>query len=270
MPGIDSSDNPHGYHDIASKLRSAIPDLKERGATKLPTQEKLAEQYGVSITTIRRAVDVLEREGLVDRRGRGGTLIRQTPHLQYRMGTDRYAKSLWKFGDTPPFKFDRLKSEGKWDPSDQTQRVYKVAADEDMAEAFGIAPGTVLWERARLVKENGRPTHTLTSYYLPEHVDGTPLINDSPGPSSSGGGFQVLTLVGHEPERIVEKVNARMPTPDEREELQLPEGEPVIVLQRLTYAANGELVEFARGVHRASNFEWVYKFDIPDQPEEPA
>lgn len=60
-----------------------------------------------------------------------------------------------------------------------------------------------------------------------------------------------------------------MPTPVERELLELPEGEPVIVLQRLTYDAGDELVEFARGVHRASNFEWVYKFDIPDEPEDP-
>jgi len=258
-----------GYREIAAELRSAIPALKDRGVTRLPTQEELAERYDVSITTVRRAIDVLEREGLIDRRRRSGTVIRQRPHLQYRMGTDRYAKSLWKFEETPPFKFDRLKSDGSWDPADQTQQVNKVAADEEMAEAFSVDAGTVLWERARLVTEDGRPTHTLTSYYLPEHVDGTPLIDDTPGPSSKGGGFQVLALTGHEPQEITERISARMPTPDEREQLKLPEGEPVIVLQRLTFAAGDELVEFARGVHRASNFEWVYKFAIPESPEEP-
>jgi hypothetical protein len=41
-------------------------------------------------------------------------------------------------------------------------------------------------------------------------------------------------------------------------------GEPVIVLQRRTFTADGRVVEFARGVHAASHFSWSYTFKIPD------
>ncbi|WP_246459002.1 UTRA domain-containing protein [Amycolatopsis jiangsuensis] len=55
-----------------------------------------------------------------------------------------------------------------------------------------------------------------------------------------------------------------MPTPEEAEELELPAGEPVMILHRTTRTADGQPVEFARGVHAASRFSWTYTFQIPD------
>jgi GntR family transcriptional regulator len=55
-----------------------------------------------------------------------------------------------------------------------------------------------------------------------------------------------------------------MPTPDEIEQLELPAGEPVMILHRRTYTADDVLIEVARGVHSASRFSWSYTFPIPD------
>jgi GntR family transcriptional regulator len=118
--------------------------------------------------------------------------------------------------------------------------------------------------RARLVKDAGHPTHTLTSYYRPEDVDGTPLVDPEPGPAGRGGGFAVLTMQGLEPEYVTETVSARMPTPDEKAMLELDAGEPVMVLTRITTTSEGRPVEFARGVHAASRFAWTYTFRMPD------
>ncbi|MFD2490687.1 UTRA domain-containing protein [Amycolatopsis jiangsuensis] len=63
---------------------------------------------------------------------------------------------------------------------------------------------------------------------------------------------------------MTETVSARMPTPEEAEELELPAGEPVMILHRTTRTADGQPVEFARGVHAASRFSWTYTFQIPD------
>jgi GntR family transcriptional regulator len=58
--------------------------------------------------------------------------------------------------------------------------------------------------------------------------------------------------------------HARMPTPDELDELELPAGEPVMVLHRTTYTANDVPIEFTRGIHAASRFSWSYSFKLPD------
>ncbi|MCP2279862.1 UTRA domain-containing protein [Nocardia amikacinitolerans] len=121
-----------------------------------------------------------------------------------------------------------------------------------------------MYERARIVRDDGQPTHTLTSYYLPAHVEGTPLVDPAPGPAGRGGGFAVLALQGLEPDRIVETISARMPNPSEIATLELPSGEPVMILTRRTYTTDNVLVEFARGVHAASRFSWTYDFKVPD------
>ncbi|MFI7126065.1 GntR family transcriptional regulator [Nonomuraea sp. NPDC050153] len=181
-----------------------------------------------------------------------------------RLGVERYAKSKWKFSGLVAFAADREASGRKWSLTDQTQKVRMVEADPEVAEAFGLQEGAPVYERARLVKEGDSPTHTLTSYYRPEDVEGTPLVDPTPGPAGRGGGFAVLTLQGLEPHSMAETVYARMPTPDEAELLELPSGEPVMILQRRTFTRDGQLVEFARGVHAASRFAWSYTFEIPD------
>jgi len=138
------------------------------------------------------------------------------------------------------------------------------AAIDATAAALGIEPGSEVYERARLVTDAGQPTHSLTSYYRPEDVADTPIVDPTPGPVPGGGGFGALTRKGLEPDRITETIHSRMPTPDEIDTLALPAGEPVMILERCTYTADGRCVEFARGVHAASRFAWTYSFTIPD------
>lgn len=256
-------DTATGYRELAAQLRAAIQRGDYPPGATLPKQAQIAEQYGVNIGTVRKAVGVLEAEGLVTPVRRRGTVVRPRPPMR-RLGTERYAKSKWKFGNVVAFGADREASGRAWKPTDQTQTVRRVPADAQVAEAFDIRPGQPVYERARLVKDAGNPTHTLTSYYLPEHVEGTPLVDETPGPAGRGGGFAVLTLQGLEPHRMTETFWSRMPTPGETEQLQLPAGEPVMILERRTYTKDGTLVELARGVHAASRFAWTYTFDVPD------
>jgi GntR family transcriptional regulator len=263
---LDEPSGAMGYREIAQDLRRGIEDGTYQVGNTLPRQRELAERYSVNVGTVRRAVGLLAREGLVKPIRRRGTVVReQAPKLQ-RLGSDRYAKQLWKYGGVVAFAADREVTGVGWRKDDQTQRVERVGADSEIAEAFELTPGASVYMRARLITDKEGPTHTLTSYYLPEHVEGTPLVEETPGPASPGGGFAVLTLQGLEPDYIKETVYARMPTPEEADELNVPVGEPVMILERRTYTADHRLVEFARGVHRASKFAWTYDFKIPDKP----
>ncbi|WP_409493412.1 GntR family transcriptional regulator [Amycolatopsis sp. cmx-11-12] len=252
-----------GYRELAAILRDAIQRGDYAPDTTLPKQDELADEYDVNVNTVRKAVGVLEAEGLVTPIRRRGTVVRARPPMK-RLGKDRYAKSKWKYGDTVAFVADREASGREWKPTDQTQTVAKVEADREVADALGVMVGSSVYERARLVKDAGQPTHVLTSYYRPADVEGTPIVDPTPGPAGRGGGFLVLTLQDLEPDTMTETFYARMPTPDEAEQLELPAGEPVMVLQRRTYTGDGRVVEFARGVHAASRFSWTYTFKIPD------
>lgn len=252
-----------GYRELADVLRDAIQQGRYPPGSTLPKQDEIAQVHQVNIKTVRQAVRVLEAEGLVTPVRRRGTVVRLRPPMK-RLGIDRYARSKWKFGGLVAFAADREASGREWKPTDQTQQVHMVEADAEVAAAFGLEQGAPVYERARLVKEGDTPTHTLTSYYRPEDVEGTPLVDPTPGPAGRGGGFAVLTLQGMEPDTMTESFHARMPTREEIDLLQLPAGEPVMVLQRQTFTRDERIVEFARGVHAASRFSWSYTFKIPD------
>ena len=104
----------------------------------------------------------------------------------------------------------------------------------------------------------------MTSYYRQEDVEGTALVDPRPGIAGAVGGYAILTERGLAPDEMTEDMFARMPTVEEMLAFDLPSGEPVVELHRITRTADGRVVEFARGVHVASRFVWSYTFKIPD------
>ena len=66
------------YAQIADALRRRIARGVWREESQLPTNDALAEEFGVSRVTIRQAVEILTREGLVEpRQGRGTFVVGQ-------------------------------------------------------------------------------------------------------------------------------------------------------------------------------------------------
>lgn len=154
-----------GYRELAAILREAILRGDYPESTTLPKQGEIAREYGVHVNSVRAAVDLLEAEGLVDSVRRRGTVVRPRVPMK-RLGAERYAKSKWKFG-LVAFVADRQASGREWKPDDQQASVSMVPADAEVADALGVELGTDVYERRRLVSEQGRPTHTLTSYFPP-------------------------------------------------------------------------------------------------------
>jgi hypothetical protein len=174
--------------------------------------------------------------------------------------------------DEVAFIADRVASGRAYRRNEQTQTVSRVTASPLAAEKLGVAPDSDVYARARLVKEGEQPTHTLTSYYRPERVEGTRLVDPAPGPAGKGGGYKVLYDAGYEIDHMKESLFVRVATAEESKLLQLPSGEPVMELHRITYTADGTVVEFAVGVHAASRFAWEHDFEVPDsaQPKDNA
>ncbi|WP_181009068.1 winged helix-turn-helix domain-containing protein, partial [Streptomyces sp. SM12] len=67
------------YMQIASDLREEITSGRYAPDTALPLMRDIAAQYGVSDITVRKALGVLVREGLVESRRRAGMWVRAHP-----------------------------------------------------------------------------------------------------------------------------------------------------------------------------------------------
>ncbi|MGW7272223.1 GntR family transcriptional regulator [Streptomyces sp. NPDC054864] len=251
------------WRELADKLTEQIKRGDYPPGRQLPQIRELVAAGEGSKSTVHAAYKALEAEGLVTSSRGHGTVVRQQVPLK-RLGIARYDKVKWRDGDEVAFIADRVASGRSYRRNEQTQKVSLVEAPPAVAAAHGLPEGTQVYARARLVKEGDQPTHTLTSYYRPEHVEGTRLVDPTPGPAGRGGGFRVLYDAGYEIDHMKEAIFARAATPDEAKLLQLPAGEPVVELHRTTYTASGTVVEFAIGVHAASRFAWEYDFKVPD------
>ncbi|KNE81631.1 MULTISPECIES: GntR family transcriptional regulator [Streptomyces] len=251
------------WRELADKLAQAIRSGEYAPGQQLPHIRDLVEAGEGSKSTVHAAYRALEAEGLVTSSRGHGTVVRQQTPLK-RLGIMRYDKAKWRDGDEVAFIADRVASGRAYRRNEQTQTVSLVEAPPAVAAAHGLPEGAQVYARARLVKEGDQPTHTLTSYYRPEHVEGTRIVDPAPGPAGRGGGFRVLYDAGYEIDHMKEELFARIPTVDEAKLLQLPPGEPVVELHRTTYTADGTVVEFAIGLHAASRFAWEYEFKVPD------
>ncbi|WP_406353665.1 GntR family transcriptional regulator [Streptomyces sp. NBC_00658] len=255
------------WRELADRLAEEIKRGDYEPGQQLPHIRELVEAGEGSKSTVHAAYKALESEGLVTSSRGHGTVVRQQVPLK-RLGTARYDKAKWRDGDEVAFIADRVASGRGYRRNEQTQTVSLVEAPPEVAIAHGLPVGANVYARARLVKEGEQPTHTLTSYYRPEHVEGTRLVDPTPGPAGRGGGFRVLYDAGYEIDHMKEELFARAPTSDEVKLLQLPPGEPVVELHRTTYTSTGMVVEFAIGVHAASRFAWEYDFKVPDSAKD--
>ncbi|MFD1196020.1 FadR/GntR family transcriptional regulator [Seohaeicola saemankumensis] len=74
------ADRDHDNSSLAlERLRAVLRDVPATGDSRIPTERQLAETLGISRRSVRRALEVLEAEGLVWRRQGAGTFAGPRP-----------------------------------------------------------------------------------------------------------------------------------------------------------------------------------------------
>jgi GntR family transcriptional regulator len=69
---VDTSDPRPAYVQVADDIRASIEAGRRHPGDRLPAGRELADQYGVAVMTVQKAIDVLRRESLVvSHQGRG-------------------------------------------------------------------------------------------------------------------------------------------------------------------------------------------------------
>ena len=119
--------------------------LQQSGAKdgRLPSEPELAEQFEVSRGTIRQALVILEREGIVFRRQGSGTFVNE-----YVLRIEARAETAYEFGDL-------LRRSG-FTPTIQVVEAREEVHDE-LVELLEIPPGTPCLTIRKLFLADGEP-----------------------------------------------------------------------------------------------------------------
>lgn len=79
MLTIDPDDRTPPYEQLRQQLITAISGGELTPGTKLPTVRRLAADLGIAPNTVARTYLELDREGLIETRGRRGSFVAERP-----------------------------------------------------------------------------------------------------------------------------------------------------------------------------------------------
>jgi GntR family transcriptional regulator len=137
------------YHQIAHALRERIVTGGHGPGQRLDNQRSLAREFGVTLMTLRQALDLLERDGLIARRHGLGTFIAR-PSIDYDILHLRaLAGDLSALGEHVATRF---------------LRSYSAAADRRVAGRLGLRERADVFVLERLRLVDGEPVSFQASY----------------------------------------------------------------------------------------------------------
>ncbi len=229
---------PH-YLAIKNELERRIISGQLRAGERFPSEEELSQEFGVSTSTIKRAIGVLVADGLVERTPGRGTFV----------SVSRVRNPLRSFTE-------EMRSRGLM-PSSQLIAQEKIKVEGELAWHQQISDGSEVYYIARLRLANNTPVAVDHSYIpvglcpnLFSHnlagVDVERLLDE----------YYHLSLVHAE-----EFVTARKAAPQEIELLGPGEDDLVIlVVERQIDGVGDQRVMYSRTLYRADRY--ILHFDL--------
>jgi GntR family transcriptional regulator len=244
---------------IAEELRADILTGRRAAGERLPSETELAEQYGTSRPTVRRALARLRSEGLVVTSQGRVALVRPAPHVRLVITGGNYRKH--RALGLPGFNAQVL--EQGQAPEQQLREVATIAAPTEVAARLGLEQGSPVVVRRRVFLADGEPVALCDSYYPAGLAQGTPIEQDR---KIRGGVHAVIEdpagPVRRRIARSVDDLTSRMPTPQEAAELQLPQGVPVIRVLRTVFDTGDVPVEVQDTVAAGDRHEFRYEVSM--------
>jgi GntR family transcriptional regulator len=224
------------YYQVAQQLEHAIETGELAPGTRLDGELALAAQLGVSRPTLRRAIEYLVDRGYLVRRRAVGT---QVVHPKVRRPVE--LTSL----------YDDLTASRK-DPRTRVLSLRALPASDRVAHALGLEDGTDVLALERLRYADGQPLAIMRNW-LPFGV-----VELDAERLERAGLYQLMRNAGITLHLASQTIGARGASAAEAKLLKAAKGEPLLTMQRTTYNENGQPVELADHLYRAS----LYSFEI--------
>jgi GntR family transcriptional regulator len=215
------------YHRIAEELRERIQSGELAAGARLTNQRQMAREFGVTLMTLRQALELLEREKLIRRQHGLGTFV-AAPSIDYDiLHHQRFAGDLLAHGE--PLTTRVLSSRF-------------VHADRWVSGALGLATRARVFQLERLRLVDGHPV-SLQRSYLAQAL-GEELMKADLAATSLRQALEFK--LGVVIERAQESVSAVRLGQAEARALGCPPGVPAFESERVSYAADGRPIVFDR------------------------
>ncbi|MFK0120607.1 GntR family transcriptional regulator [Streptomyces sp. NPDC090994] len=230
------------WYQVSQSLRASILGRAPHDPLRLPTEERLAGHYGVSVLTMRQALKELEEEGLITRHRRRGTFIE--PHA-VRTAPVRLLGSVDAIVAQQSGMRGELLAHGTG------------PVPAGFADCFPDLAEVATYHRLRRDAETGEPTNHARNWVRPELA-----ARVDPDDLARLPMTKVLRdVVGVAIGRITDTVEARLADPETARLLDVPLLSPILHYTGVTRDPAGRVLDVAVIHYRGDRFSFSVTLD---------
>lgn len=244
------------YAQVAEMLRQRIADGTYARGSLLPSEDRLADELGLSRVTVNRALGLLRASGDVKVKRGHGTIVGSGKRIS-RDAQGRFAARGEGIG-AGEVEVRRLNMKSFTSYGD----IGKIAAPARVAEILGIDKRDAVLVRPRILYADDEPTQIANSYFPWSVVKNCkPLMQPESGP---GGSYGRLAELGIGPVRFTEAVNVRLPDEVEQAVLDLEPTQPVFEIWHVAYTSGDRPISVT--IHVMVGHLWDLHYAWNDPP----
>lgn len=230
------------YDQIERNLRDLIVNGHLKPGQAMPGEWDLADFYGVSRLTVRRALDELVRQNWLEKKHGVGTFVRQPSMASIAAGKLSFTEQMRSIGREPSSKFI-------------SQRV--VAATEKIARALHIQEGDPIFEITRVRLADNVPilleTACLSTKQFPS-LESHDWLQDKSLYKVLSDEYTVnISAMDH----IIKPVTL---TETEARYLKTKAGIPALLSEIIAYSRDGTPVEYSWSFSNGNKSEFYFRF----------
>jgi DNA-binding GntR family transcriptional regulator len=230
---LDRSSPVPLYYQVSRQIEAAIDTGELAPGDRLENEISLADRWGLSRPTMRRAIQELVDKGLLVRRRGIGT---QVVHGRVKRPMD--LTSLFD---------DLARSDQK--PTTQLLDRELVPAPAAVAERLGVPAGAQVLHLERLRSARDEPLAVMRNW-LP--ADLAPVLTAEA--LEIRGLYELMRGTGVHLRIATQRIGARGATAPEARLLKLRKGAPLLTMERVTYDGTGRAVELGTHAYRAERY----------------
>jgi GntR family transcriptional regulator len=228
---------PAAYVQIEEELAERIRAGILRPGDRIPPERELADQMQVSRMTVRQALGRLADRGLLVREQGRGTFVSETKLIQ----------SLSRLSGF----YDQMISQGI-QPTSRLLTGEQVLASAAVAQLLDLRIGEPLYKVVRLRLGGGVPLALETSFFPVRLVPG--LLEQDLERNSI---YRLMEAYDARPVRAIQSLEPVPARDQEAEALEIPVGNPVMLVERTSWDTRGRAVEYAKDIYRGDRSRFV-------------
>ena len=236
------------YQKIGASLRAAIRSGTLAAGSGVPPERELAVMLGVSRVTVRRAIEELVQEGLLQSRQGSGTVVSARVE-QPLSALGSFSEDMVRRGHVPG---------SRW----ISRELAYPSPDEVLALGLGASDQVIRLARVRTA--DGAPIAVERAAVGARLLHGELEFGDSL--------YEALRRHGNVPERAFQRLRADVVSVQDARLLGLQNGAAVLATERRSFTLEGRPVEFTRAVYRGDRYDYVVELRTgpPDELPWPA